>query len=258
MVSNLAKMLIGEMTSTGDIAPVEVGAPQISNPPATAAKRRIPAMKPNKLKKIRNRMVDGLMGIREDRDGAVIPDDAKEVQTIDNADHGLNLDTPQIPGQKIRNPYSGDEPLILPAASLVAPDVTPEGIFPLDPSQLPGADQGTAPAAPPMTTHGSSPTVDVLLGKTSSPASAGFPASNPGMPVSPAASTADRMSTESALSHLPGIPSPAAATAVTAVTGDALLGINSPMPDPQGSGDIRGIMETFSRFVPRSSMRMPE
>jgi hypothetical protein len=254
MVSNLAKQLMGETmgTTTGDIAPVMTGASVISNPPATAAKRKIPTMKPDKLKKMRNRVVDGLMGIKEDRDGAVIPNDAKEVQTIEQNDHGLNLDTPKIPGQKIRNPYSGEEPLILPAASLVAPDVTPKGIFPLDPSQLPGADQGKAPVetplAPPGAAGAASPTVDVLLGKTPGPANAGIQA----QPTA-AASTADRMSTESALSRLPGIPSPSASVAPT---GTALL--NAPLPDPaaaSGSGDIKNIMEAFRLFVPPKPLR---
>ena len=218
-------------------------------------------MKPDAKKKIRNRMVDQLMGLKEDRDGSVIPDDAKEIKTLEKSDHGLNLDAPEIPGQKIRNPYSGEEPLILPAASLVAPDVTPEGIFPLDPSQLPGADQGRAPAAPlapaasgnvPPPANGDA-ALKVLLGKPAAPAASGIAGPTPA-----SATTSDKMSTESAMAHLPGIPTPGAvAAATTSVSGDSLLSPNQPMPDHQET-DIKGVMETYSRFIPRGTMKLQE
>lgn len=259
MVSDLAKKLMGESTTTGDIAPVETGAPLLSNPSATGAKRRIPTMKPNDKKKLRNRMVDRLVGIKEDRDGSVIPDDAKEVQTIEKSDHGLNLDTPEIPGQKIRNPYSGEEPLILPAASLVAPDVTPEGLFPLDPSQLPGADQGKAPQGPAATAPatpgaaGGDAALKVLLGKPAAPAASGIAGPTPDL-----ATTSDKMSTES-VNLPPGIPSPAQVAAADApvASGNALLATNQPMPDHE-QADIKGVMEAYSRFIPRGSMRLQE
>ena len=263
MASSFVQKLMGESTTTGDIAPVETGAPLLSNPSATGAKRKIPTMNPNDKKKLRNRMVDQLMGIKEDRDGSVIPDDAKEVQTVEKSDHGLNLDVPKIPGEKIRNPYSGEEPLILPAASLVAPDVTPEGIFPLDPAQLPGADQGKAPAAPvgppagapPASTgHEGDAALKVLLGKPAAPAASGIAGPTPA-----SATTSDKMSTESAMSHLPGIPTPGAVAAATTpgATGDALLSADQPMPDHQQAG-IEGVMETYSKFIPRGSMKLRE
>src|SRR5512137_182879 len=121
MASDFVKRMLGEMTNTGDISPVMTGSQVISNPAATGAKRRIPTTTPEKTKKLRNRVVDGIMGrLKEDRDGAVIPSDAEEVKSFDMNDHGLDLKQPEIPGQKIKNPYSGEEPLILPAASLVA------------------------------------------------------------------------------------------------------------------------------------------
>ena len=262
MVSNLAKLMMGEssgMTGTADVAPVMTGAAVISNPSATSAKRRIPTMKPEKLRKLRNRVVDGLMGVKEDRDGSVIPSDAQEIQTIEQSSHGLNIDTPQIPGQKIRNPYSGEEPLILPAASLVAPDVTPEGIFPLDPAQLPGADQGSEPVEAPLgqPSGAASPAVDLLLGKTNNPATAASPARGSGMPMEPttgASMSTDRMSTESALARLPGIPAP---TASIVESGDTLLGTGTPMPVHE-SRDISGVMDAFRMFVKPQPVKFNE
>ena len=254
-MSMFAKMLIGEMTSTGDVAPVMTGAPVISNPSATGAKRRIPTENPDRQKKLRNRMAAGITGqLKEDsRDGYVIPDDAKEVTKLEVAGDGMTaVKSPEVPGQKIKNPYSGEEPLILPAASLVAPDVTPEAIYPLDPSQIPGGDRGQAPSNAPANRYpmgasrpgAANPVVDLMLGKT------------PGAATPPA----QPMSTESALSRLPGIPSP------SAVALEETMGMNEtlaaaqqpgiPMPEHK-DGNPRALMDAFSRFVPRGKPVFP-
>lgn len=252
--------MLGEMTSVGDIAPVMTGALTLSNPQATGARRRIPTVSSDKQKKLRSRVAAGMIGqIKEDsRDGYVIPDDAKEVTTMDVSSDALpHLKSPEVPGEKIKNPYSGEEPLILPIASLVAPDVTPEAIYPLDPSQLPGGDKGHSPQAgqipgSPSPAH-NSPAIDTVLGKppvsTQSAAAPGGPAAQP----TPA------MSTESALSRLPGIPSPSALAeaAVAVPSGAEALNQNQPMPE-HVAGDGRGVMNAFSRFVPRGSMKIHE
>jgi hypothetical protein len=246
---NLAKRLIGETTTTGDVAPVMTGSAMLSNPAATAARRRIPTASPDKQRKFRSRVVSGIIGqLKEDsRDGSVIPADAKELTTLDTHDAGLPTKEPKIPGEKIKNPYSGDEPLILPAASLVAPDVTPEALWPLDPSQVVSADQGQAPvaaapvgapvsAAPP----GQSPTVDFLLHKEGGQAAPPPPGGPP-------------MSTESAMSKLPGIPSPSTFASVPAsMSGTDLLAARQPMPEPVNNS-IKSVMESYAKFVPRSS-----
>lgn len=243
---------MGETTSTSDIAPVMTGSAVLSNPAATGAKRRIPTTTPEKQKKLRNRVVDGIMGrLKEDRDGAVIPSDAEEVKSFDMNDHGLDLKNPEIPGQKIKNPYSGEEPLILPTASLVAPDVTPEAIHPLDPSQIPGADKGSKPASTPAPAPASagsapgapataSPALDILMGRS------------PGS-QEPSAPTTPPISAESALSHLPGIPAPSA-VATSGATGTALLSTGQPMPDHVANDGGRTILEAFSKFVPRQGI----
>lgn len=191
--------------------------------------------------------------LKEDRDGAVIPSDAKEVKSFDMNDSGLDLKNPEIPGQKIKNPYSGDEPLILPTASLVAPDVTPEAIHPLDPTQVPGADRGSkptsTPAPAPAAVHtqsqpgaAASPALDILMGRQTGN-------------HEPAAATTPPITAESALSHLPGIPTAASVASATAgVTGDALLSASQPMPEHKANDGGRTILEAFSRFVPRKGI----
>lgn len=244
-------MMIGEMTSTGDVAPVMTGAPVISNPSATGAKRRIPTSSPEKQRKLRNRVAAGIVGhLEEDsRDGYVIPDDAKEVSKLEVAGDGLSsMSAPEIPAQKVKNPYSGEEQLIMPAACLVAPDVTPEAIFPLDPSQFPGGDRGQSPtnAQPARSSYPgiaapqpapASPTVDLMLGKS--------PGAQPAIA---------QPSAESLLSRLPGIPSASAIaleeSAATASTVIAAQQPGIPMPEHR-AGNASAIMDAFSQFVPR-------
>lgn len=236
------------MTSTGDIAPVEMGAPQLVDP-LKMAKRKIPTSStdPKKKKDMRSRMASRLIG-EDSRDGFVIPDDAKEVDSLEVTGDGLtDLKTPQLPGEKPKNPYSGEEPLILPAASLVAPDVTPEALYPLDPSQLPGADAGKSPEAAPVApaampppamgapaAAAASPALDLVLGK------------------------APQMSTESAMARLPGIPAPGALPALETETaapvGEAALGQGQPMPEHKHA-NVSDVMGAFSKFVPRGSMK---
>lgn len=241
-------MMVGEMTSTGDVAPVMTGAPLLSNPSATGAKRQIPTVKPEKQRKLRNRVAAGIVGqLKEDsRDGYVIPDDAKEVTQLEVAGDGLpSMQAPKLPGHKLSNPYSGEEPLIFPAASLVAPDVTPEAIYPLDASQLPGADRGRLPSDTEQKAE-QSPVINTLLGK------------QPQEPSAPHAEPAN-VAAESVAGKLPGIPSPADFAAgsndvnVSATSTD-LVRAETPMPE-HVAGDSHRIMEAFSRFVPRSNKR---
>lgn len=233
-------MLVGETTMAGDIPPVECGAPVLVNP-ATAAKRKIPPG--DKDKKARARMASRLIG-EDSRDGYVIPDNAKEVTGLEVTGDGLSdLKSPDLPGEKTKNPYSGEEPLLLPVASLVAPDVTPEALYPLDPTQLPGADAGKKPESAPV-----APMVAPTAAPIAAPPVAASPALNVVLGKGP------EMSTESALSKLPGIPTPAAVAAQEAVAaapaGEAVLERGKDMPEHKQS-NAAAVMNAFARFVPR-------
>ena len=230
----------------GDVPPVMAGTPAMVNP-ATAAKRKVPT-DPKKRKDMRSRMAQRLIG-EDSRDGYVIPDDAKEVDSLEVTGDGLTtVKTPTLPGEKPKNPYSGEEPLILPAASLVAPDVTPEALYPLDASQIPGGDAGKAPSAAPVAQPvtppafgapapstapaASSPALDVVLGKTAQPGAA------PAAPL------------ESLMSRLPGVPSPAALAASEGAVpqGEALLGQGQTMPEHKHSAG--SAWKAFCKLAP--------
>ena len=188
-MDDLIRQLLGETTVSGDVAPAMTGgmgtvAP-ISNNDATGARRRVPPnVDPDRLRRMRSATTRALMGLKEDDDGSVIPSDAKTVSITDVANNGVPVEEPPLPGQTIAKP-AGKEALISPTASLVAPDVTPQALYPIDPSKVPGADQGAAPSAVPPPARpvppganppSQEPVVDLLLGK---------PAPKPGIPAQP-------------------------------------------------------------------------
>ena len=208
-----------------------------------------------KLKKSnRSRVVSGIIGrIKEDDEGTVIPNDAQEVDSLVTSVSVVAAETPNLPDQNkpttVHKP--GDkEPLISPAAALVAPDVTPDALKPLDPSQIPGADLGRAPVSqqePPLyPTPSSTQTavnpLDVILGKTA-------PASTPAAPSSgPTLQAGGAMPVESVL---PGITSPAsfAASTVVAPINEAVLVSSQGAGMPEHRlGNPEAVMSAFRRF----------
>jgi hypothetical protein len=162
--------------------------------PVVAGKQRLPLRKePPKDKeddKLKDRarrssVVAHIMGMTESDDEAIIPDTA---QSLDP------MQTHQIPGLSSRNPVDDNEEepsepsrtnihgeeLIPPSAALVAPDVTPNVMVPLDPSQVPagartmerpappspmGQPEAGAPAQPPMGTSPNRGVLDTILGR---------------------------------------------------------------------------------------------
>jgi hypothetical protein len=230
---------LSETTMAGDVPPVMTATPAMVNP-ATAAKRKVPVG--TKKKDMRSRMASRIIG-EDSRDDYVIPDNAKEVDTLEVAGDGLtNIKKPELPGEKPKNPYSGEEPLILPAASLVAPDVTPEALYPLDPSQIPGADAGKAPSSAPQPAP-------------MAPAQPfGATAPSPGTPSSPALDLVlgkePQMSTEALMAKLPGIPAPGSVAAMEAETsaGGITLGQGEVMPEHKANPG--GAWKAFCKLAP--------
>lgn len=253
-MSTLAKRMMGlgetsGVTTAGDIPPVMTGMSS-----ALVAPRPVGDKKPKK--SVRSKVVSGIIGrIKEDEDEGVIPDDAKEVDSLVTSVSVVATETPNLPDQDkpttVHKPGE-KEPLISPAAALVAPDVTPDALKPLDPSQVPGADLGHAPVPrqepPPSVTPTSTPPssavnpLEVILGKTA-------PASTPAAPASgPTLQAGGVMPVESVL---PGIVSPAAVAATTAATpiNEAALMASqgAGMPEHQ-TGNSAAVMSAFRRF----------
>src|ERR1051326_6290735 len=174
-MSSLTRRMLGEVTTTGDIAPMEIG-PGANNAMAQGGLRRIPTAKPDKQRKIRNRVVSAIIGTmqEDERDGSVIPDDAEEIESISIETIGVPRDEPDEPDAHApADPFVEDENgLIEPSMALVAPDTTPHALQFLDPSMVPDAPKGAPPstARPPTPTAPSAPpatsAMDVLMGRS--------------------------------------------------------------------------------------------
>ena len=239
-------MGVGEstgFTGAGDVPPVMAGLGSMATKPR-------PTKTDDKPKKpsIRSRVVSGIIGrIKEDEDG-VIPNDAREVDSLVTSVSAVAAETPNLPNQdKPTSIHNASEPLISPAAALVAPDVTPDALKPLDPSQVPGADLGSAPKPrqePPPVQPRPSPTepssaLDMILGKTA-PANISAPT-----PSGPALQAGGSMPVES---MLPGIISPASASSGVPLSEASLLASQGAgMPEHKSTGG-EAILSAFRRF----------
>ena len=253
----------------GDVPPVLAGGQShalkgvVDRPMGKTRKKKRSEAEAKDSRRVRNSLVAGLLGVQE---GGIFPGDAKVVGSSDASNNALALDDFTEPDQGVSDPYKGDvEPLIDPSVALVAPDVTPNALKPMDPSSIPGADKGAPPeremptpqptpqpisTAPPAAPAAQAPptdsalgssnnavnTMDMLLGRkrgtqeSASSGSAAHPANV--TPISEAA----------AMSSLPGItPISDSISAVNAMS------VGTGMPEPK-RGDGSQIMAAHRRF----------
>lgn len=251
-----------EVTTTGDVAPVMTGGGMNGRPkrPGLAKKEKDRS----------RRAVAGVLGAigeaaeedeyedsTEQRQG-VIPANAEELEDGRSDPSGLRLKKPEFKKSNPDSPKDDRETLMSPKAALVAPDVTPDSMTEIDPSEVPGGEGETfkapdvtiePPAAGPVPADIGAPVpepgqdrfttaMDTLLGKSRKP--------SPPEQAAPAAPAQPAME-----SKQPSI-SPEAAAAMFAapvegVSGDALLRQNQPMPDPK-VGDGKKVYESYRRF----------
>ena len=228
---NNVSRIIGEMTSAS-------GVPAVDGPPIGVAS--------SKRFSFRRRKPAGNAGkvIGEDgNDEPIIPKDAREIE--------LEVEVGS-PNQSTQDNSSDNDPgdLINPSSALVAPDVTPDAMKPIDPSMVPPPKQD--------------PAISVVLGQQpQTPASATpVPAPQPSAPA-PAVITPQnpvesinwrsmvgKSVSESAPASLPGIPTIASlGESQSAIpTGDAALNANAPMPAPVQAQPGK-VIDAFRRFV---------
>jgi len=95
-------------------------------------------------------VVASIMGMTESDDEGIIPDDAERVDTLTGGEHipGIRSDSlprPEGPAEPRVTTNVGGEELIQPTAALVAPDITPNVMQPIDPSQVPAPPQRPVP-----------------------------------------------------------------------------------------------------------------
>ena len=182
-----------------------------------------------------------ILGLGEDEEGeSIIPDDAEEIENIAGPS-GIRLDN-----EKTRKDQEPDEPdtpseiysdeeddrLLTPRDALVAPDVTPQALDPIDASEVPKAPE------PPRFVQPEQSKVDpmsILLGRSSAPQSSGQQ-----MPPEQVVTAESTQATVNAILNPGG------------VSGEALMRPKTPMPDHKPA-DGNKIMEAFERYGPARS-----
>jgi hypothetical protein len=233
--------IVAQMTGRKDIredgVPVPVGMPRSPNP--RARNRR----------SVQRRTAATLMGLREaDKDEddeedeeSIIPDDAEEIKNIAGVS-GIRLDDkplkkdrePEEPDSPTDSPDGEEDHLLSPRDALVAPDVTPQALEPLDASEVPqGREQPQVPRFMPSRNQEVNP-MDVLLGRTST---------RPARPEQPVENVVTVEAAQAAVNSLLN---------AEGVSGEALLRPKTPMPDPQ-PGNASKIMEAFDKYGPPKS-----
>lgn len=252
---------------TGSVAPVMTGGGMNGRP-------KRPGLIKKDDEKRRRRAIAGVLGATmeaaeedeyeeatEQRDG-VIPANAEELEDGRSDPSGLRLKEPKFKKANPDSPKDDKEALMSPRAALVAPDVTPNSMTEIDPSEVPGGEGETfkapdvtiePPATGPVPADIGAPVpepgqdkfttaMDTLLGKSRKPAASEAGRTAPAAPPPPPTMESGQ--------H-PISPEAAAAmftAPVEGVSGDALLRQNQPMPDPK-VGDGKKVFESFRRFV---------
>ena len=192
---------------------------------------------------VQRRTAAAMMGMAETQeDDAIIPDDAEEIENIMGSS-GVRLDKePEEIDQQADEPdhpsaTSGTEPLLSPKDALVAPDVTPQALEPIDPSEVPAPKHAPQAHSPPrfVPPNREVNPMDVLLGRRS-------PQAGPQAPAQPEADNV--VTAESAQAAVN------ASLNVGGMNGEALLRPREPMPDPT-PGNASKIMEAFSKYGPK-------
>lgn len=222
---------LSEDTTTSDIAPVMVGSQAaLFTPPKKAAVKPKPKMR----KAYVSKDMAGVLGLKEDEEKpssgseeSIIPDNA---QKLDDAGNAVEVKDDKTENNVARKPNCGPEELLSPRAALVAPDITPDAMTALDPSDVPGSNYMSFKAS-----DAQAPT----------PQAPSTPA-----PISSATANTLNLFTQAQTPQRPRFESkvtPEAAAAMFASSGKDLIQEGVPMPDPTPANPT-ALMNAFRMF----------
>jgi len=224
--------LVAQLTGKPDRRPVREDVPVPAGVP-------VPQPRGRDRRSVQRRSAAAIMmGMREaeGEDDTIIPDDAQEIQNIAGPS-GIRMDDePMKRDREAREPdgpsdtgQDTEDRLLSPRDALVAPDVTPQALEPIDASEVPQAKE--QPSVPRFVKPGQPEInpMDVLLGRTRQQATE--------MPPPENVVTAE--SAQAAVNTLLSVGG----------SGEALLQQNVPMPPP-APGNASKIMEAFSKYGP--------
>lgn len=222
---------LSETTTTGDVAPVVATVPTWQH---------IKRKKDGEKKKPSGDVASVIGETREEP--TVIPNDAEEAEEGDfNGAQGVNVPKPKEAKANPDQPATEEDKLLAPQAALVAPDVTPDAMTEIDPSQVPGRANGQSfrasdlnpqPQTQPGQDDRTDPAVsqmDILLGRQrNTPNGPGSPP--PTQPV---------MTEDSA----------AALFNATQKSPDELMAAGVEVPPPTGRVDAKTVCEATRKWM---------
>lgn len=191
--------------------------------PVPVGVRRNTSARVRNRQSVRRRTAAAILGLAES-DEPIIPDDAEELDSP-SAIPGLRDVEKDAPADEAETDTEEtcqdweDQKLIPPKAALVAPDLTPHTLEPIDPSDVPKPETHASSEASPAINP-----LDVLLGRQSSPSA----------PDSSSKAQAKTMVNN--ILHTGSL--------------DDALNCSKPMPDPV-PGNSAKVMETFFRYTTR-------
>lgn len=151
---SVVDQILGRRKLSEDEPPVQAARP----PQSRSERKATPKDKTtDKLKDAarRSAIVTSIIGMTESDEESIIPDDASRVDGFNDAwaIPGIKDDPGEDAAPGTNEPattYNNGEELIPPTAALVAPDITPELLKPIDPASVPTPAVATAPANPAM------------------------------------------------------------------------------------------------------------
>jgi hypothetical protein len=168
--------ILGRGLTEDDVPPVMASRPRT----AATARREPPEdeeeeeLKKKAAKARSSSVVAGILGMSESDEEGIIPPEAKPFDTFTTQQIPGMKEAPKLEGSTPSEPSvanSHGEQLIPPTAALVAPDVTPNVLALIDPSQVPAPPAPPVPPAPverPAPPTGAvppQPALDTILGR---------------------------------------------------------------------------------------------
>lgn len=167
--------ILGRTPVQEDSPPAQAARPHVAFP----ARKEPPKDKENKTLRDKARsshVVASIIGVAENNEEAIIPNNAKRVDAFSAAQIPGVADVPTISSESPSEPAitgTHDEELMPPTAALVAPDVTPKVFQLIDPSQVPAPPQPSNVPPPPASagpaTSPENGALDTILGRNQNP-----------------------------------------------------------------------------------------
>lgn len=173
-MSSVVDAILGRGLTEDDVPPVMASRPKTATRRAAPEDEEEEELKKKAAVARTSSVIAGILGMSESDEEGIIPPEAKPFDTFSTQQIPGMKEAPKLDGSAPAEPSmanSNGEQLIPPTAALVAPDVTPNILALVDPSQVPAPPAppaGPAPIERPVPPSGAAPNqpaLDTILGR---------------------------------------------------------------------------------------------